>query len=96
MTNQKRNIIQITLGTALILLVVMIVNQFSDEVDWKTGDFIVMGILLMSAGLALEFIAKRMSTPSRRVAVAVAITITFLLVWAELAVGIFGSPFAGS
>ncbi len=96
MTMQNKNIIHIALGTVFILLMLMLVNQFNDEVDWKIGDFIVMGILLLSAGLAYELIAKKMSTTAYRVAVAIAIGIVFLLIWVELAVGIFGSPFAGS
>jgi len=96
MTTQNKNIIHIALGTVLILLVLMPVNQFNDEVDWEIGDFIVMGILLLSAGLVYELIAKKMSTTAHRVAVTIAIGIVFLLIWAELAVGIFGTPFAGS
>lgn len=96
MAMQSKNIINITLGAVFILLMLMLVNHFSDEVDWKIGDFIVMGILLLSAGLAYELIAKRMSTTAYRIAVAIAIGIVILLIWAELAVGIFGSPFAGS
>ena len=96
MTMQNKNIIHIALGTVFILLMLMLVNQFNDEVDWKIGDFIVMGILLLSAGLAYELIAKKMSTTAYRVAVAIAIGIVFLLIWAELAVGIFGASFAGN
>ena len=96
MTMQNRNIAYIAIGTAFILLVIMLANQFSDEVNWKIGDFIVMGILLLSAGLAYELLAKKMSTTTQRVAVGMAIGILFLIIWAELAVGIFGTPFAGS
>ena len=92
---QDKNIIHIALGTAFILLMLMLVNQFSDEVDWKIGDFIVMGILLFSAGLAYELLAKKMSSTAYRVAVGIVIGIVFLLIWAELAVGILGTPFAG-
>ena len=93
---QNKNIIRIALGTGLLLLIPFLAMQFTDEVDWKIGDFIVMGILLLSSGLAYELIAKKMSTTAYRVAVGIAIGIVFLLLWAELAVGIFGSPFAGS
>jgi len=96
MTRQNRIIIYIGLAVAFILLILMLVNRFNDEMDWKTGDFIVMGILLFSAGLAYELIAKKMSTTVYRVIVAIVIVIIFLLIWAELAVGIFGSPLAGS
>jgi len=96
MTTQNRSITRIAVGTGLLLLIPLLVMQFTDEVNWKIGDFIVMGILLFSAGLAYELIAKKMSTATRRVAVAIAIGLVFLLIWAELAVGVFGSPFAGS
>ncbi len=96
MTTQDRNIIRIVLATAFILVLVSLVNQFSEEVDWRAGDFIVMGVLLFSSGLAHELLAKKLSTTAYRVAVAVAIGIVFPLIWAELAVGIFGTPFAGS
>ena len=96
MTIQNKNIIHIALGTVFILLMIMLVNQFNDEVNWKIGDFIVMGVLLFSTGLAYELIAKKISNTAYRVAVVIAIGIVFLLIWAELAVGIFGTPFAGS
>ena len=96
MTTQNKNITQIALRTGLLLLIPLFVMHFTDEVDWKAGDFIVMGILLFSTGLAYELIAKKMNTATRRIAVAIAIGLVFLLIWAELAVGIFGSPFAGS
>ena len=92
----KNNSIRITLVTAFILLLLILVNQFTDEVDWEIGDFIVMGILLLSAGLAYELLVQKTSTTAYRVAVAIAIGILFLAIWAELAVGIFGTPFAGS
>ena len=96
MTKRNRKLIRIVLGTGLILLIPLLAMQFTDEVDWSVGDFIVMGILLFSAGLAYELLAKRMRTTAHRVAVAIVILIVLFLIWAELAVGIFGTPFAGS
>jgi Kef-type K+ transport system membrane component KefB len=96
MTVQNKNIIRIALGAVLLLLIPLLLMQFTDELDWRIGDFIVMGILLFSAGLAYQLLAKKMSTTAHRVAVAIAIGIVFLLIWAELAVDIFGTSFAGS
>ena len=93
---QNKNIIRITFAIAFILLLPLLAMQFTDEVVWDLTDFAVAGALLFGAGLAYELIAKKMSTTAYRVAVAIAIGIVFLLIWAELAVGIFGSPFAGS
>lgn len=96
MTKHHRNTVRIALGTALILLLIMLMNHFSDEVDWKFGDFVVMGILLFSAGFTYELAARKISNTAYRIVVAIAIGVLFLLIWVELAVGIFGSPLAGS
>lgn len=69
--------------------------QFSKEVNWSIFDFIAMGILLLSTGLLCEFVLRKVKTIKNRIVICGAVLIFFLLVWAELAVGIFGTPFAG-
>jgi hypothetical protein len=96
MTRQNKNIIRIAIGTVCILLLPLLAMQFTDEVVWDLTDFAVAGALLFGAGLAYELIAKKMSSKAYRVAVGIVIGILFLLIWAELAVGIFGTPLAGS
>ena len=81
---------------AIILLIPFIAMQFTDEVSWTIFDFIVMGILLLSTGLLCELVLRKITKIKYRTFLLVAIILTFLLVWAELAVGIFGTPFAGS
>ena len=93
---QNKNIIRIILATAFILLLPLLAMQFTDAVVWDLTDFAVGGTLLFGAGLSYVLVAKKMSTTAYRVAVGIAIGIVFLLIWAELAVGIFGTPFAGS
>jgi ABC-type Mn2+/Zn2+ transport system permease subunit len=93
---QSKSLIRIVLITGLILLVPLIAMQFTDEVDWNLVDFVVMGALLFGTGLALEFTAKKLSNPVYRVIAGFTIVALFLLTWAELAVGIFGTPWAGS
>ena len=93
----KRNhIISIFVGTALILLIPLAAMQFSDEVDWGIFDFIVIGILLLSAGFAYELATLKMRSTRSRLAVAAGVVLLVALMWAELAVGVFGTPFAGS
>jgi len=93
---ERKSIIRIALGTALILLIPLVAMQFTDEVVWKIGDFVVMGALLFGAGMAYEMLARKGNTTAYRVSVGVATAVVFLLIWMELAVGIFGSPWAGS
>ncbi len=90
------NIIRIVLGTALILLVPLLAMQVTDEVDWDVADFAVIGTLLLGTGLVYELAARRVSNPKHRVVIGVVLAAFVLLVWAELAVGVFGTPFAGS
>lgn len=92
--NQRRT--GIVLTVALLLLIPLIVMQFSEEVNWSLSDFIVAGVLLLGAGLLLELVVSTVSQTGRRIAIGLAILVVFLLIWAELAVGIFGTPFAGT
>lgn len=93
---KNKNTIHIALVTAFILLLPLVAMQFTDEVDWNLTDFIVAGVLLFVAGLAFEFTAKKLTNPVYRVIACIAIVAVLLLIWMELAVGIFGTPWAGS
>ncbi|MBD0834491.1 hypothetical protein ICJ84_03475 [Aestuariibaculum suncheonense] len=95
LANYKRIII--ILGAISLLLVIpFIAMQFSPEVNWNLFDFIVMGILLLIVGLFLELILRTFHKPSVKIVLIVILFLLFILTWAELAVGIFGTPFAGS
>ena len=80
----------------LLLIIPLIGISFTDEFDWSLSDFIVAGLLLLVFSLTANFIVLRISNRNRRVFYMTILLILFLLVWAELAVGIFGTPFAGS
>lgn len=81
---------------AALLLIPFVGMQFSEEVDWKLNDFVIMGILLLGAGLSIELVLRKVTKPTHRVAVCLAILAALFIIWAEMAVGIFGSPIAGS
>lgn len=92
---RSKNILYIVLGTALILSVPLIAMQFTSEVKWGFSDFIIIGGLLLGAGLAYEFIASKVKNKTHRAVIAMVFVVAVLLIWAELAVGVFGSPFSG-
>ncbi len=79
-----------------ILLIPFIAMQFTTEVDWSLFDFILMGILLTGTGVLIELAIRKIKTNPQRLIVLGVILLGFFLIWVELAVGIFGSPFAGS
>ena len=93
---QNKRIIIILSAIAILLCIPLIAMQFTDEVSWTGYDFIVMGFLLLGVSFASDFAVRKLANKTKRVAVVAIIILTFLLVWAELAVGILGTPFAGS
>lgn len=91
-----KSIIRVVIIVGAILLVPLIAMQFTDEVDWTLSDFIIMGALLFAAGMGIELALRKLTNPTQRVIVCACIVAALLLIWAELAVGVFGTPFAGS
>jgi len=92
----SKQFLRVLLGTAAILLIPLVAMQFTREVNWTASDFVIAAVLLAGTGMLFELATTRLRTrKSRLIAVAV-IGLSFLFVWAELAVGLVGSPFAGS
>lgn len=85
----------VAMATAVLLMVPLAAMQMTDDVVWSWFDFAVAGTLLLGTGLAYALIT-RMVGRERRFAVGFAVVTVLLLVWGELAVGVFGTPFAGS
>lgn len=92
MINKKRAVFL----PLLLLLIPLIGMLFSNEVNWSFFDFIIMGILILVMSFGIKLVLK--TTPKRmyRILIIGIILILFLLVWAELAVGVFETPFEGS
>ncbi len=92
---QNKRLIIIVLTSAILLFIPLIAMQFTDEVSWSLLDFAVAGVLLLGSGLMCELIMRKVNKSQYRILICIAIVIVLLLVWAELAVGIFGTPFSG-
>jgi hypothetical protein len=75
-------------GTVVLLLLVAAAMQFTDEVAWGWGDFVVAGVLLFGAGAAIGVARQRLAPGTARKMVLGAIVLGAALVWAELAVGL--------
>jgi len=97
-TNSARGIWRVILwgSLALVLALPAVAMQFTGEVDWSASDFIIMGVLLGMLGLGIELIMRLLRDWPARLAAAAAAVMVFLAIWVELAVGVFGTPFAGS
>ena len=80
----------------VILSIPLMAMQFTKEVNWTLSDFLIMGILLFITTFTIDFVLKKFKTLKSRLILVVGTLALLVLVWAELAVGIFGSPLAGS
>lgn len=80
----------------LLLLIPLIGMQFSNEVHWSLFDFILMGLLLLALGFGIHLIIKKTNRMNQKIILITLTILLFLFIWAELAVGIVGSPFAGT
>ncbi len=96
MIMQNKRLVGIVITVAILLLIPLIAMQFTDEVSWTLFDFIVAGVLLLATGLMCEFVIRKVNKIEYRIAICLAILAAFLLIWAELAVGIFGTPLGGT
>ena len=98
----NRRFIGILSGIALIMLTFLVLQlTIGSGVDgqgfnWKPLDFLIAGLLLFSTGLSCDLVLKSVKSFKKRLLICGVILFVLFLVWAELAVGIFGSPFAGS
>lgn len=79
----------------LILLIPLIAMQLTNEVNWTLADFLLAGILLLTGAFTLDYVFRKVKNVKYRIILFIVILSVFLLVWAELAVGIFGTPIAG-
>lgn len=96
MITQNKRLIGITLTLAILLLIPLIATQFTDEVNWSVADFVVAGALLLGTGVLCELVMRKIKKLKHRIIIIAGILTALLLIWLELAVGIFGTPFAGS
>jgi len=79
-----------------LLLIPLLGNVFSDDVNWSLFDFLVMGTILLTMGILINLIIDKLKKRSFKVLLIIVTLLVFALFYLELAVGIFGTPFAGS
>jgi len=82
--------------TAVLLSIPLIGRLVSpDQVNWSVSDFVIGGVLIFIVS-SVEVMLWRSLPKKRRLPVMLLLLALFLVLWAEMAVGVFGSPIAGS
>jgi len=95
MFRSKRFKILFAIAFALLLLP-LLAMQFTSEVNWSVVDFAAAAILLFGTVTVIELVLVKVRKPVYRLALCATVIAALVLVWLELAVGIFGTPFSGS
>ncbi len=73
-------------------MIPLVAMQFTSEVNWSLSDFVVIGVLLLGTGFTYELVARKMKTTTHRVILGLLLLVALLLIWVDLAVGIFNIP----
>ncbi len=81
---------------SLIITIPLIAMQFTNEVNWSLFDFIIAFILLSVIGLTINYILQLTNRLQNKIFFCILVLLIGLLIWTELAVGVFGSPIAGN
>lgn len=96
MITQKQKTTIIFAIPALLLATVFFANLLLKDWNWSIFDFIVAAIILFGTAFFINLVVFSNKTFITKVLISLAIMMVVCLVWVELAVGIFGSPFAGN
>jgi len=77
-------------AAAVLLLTPAVMMQFDDGWNWGVGDFVFAAVMIGGTGLLYELATKRGGGWAYRAGAAIALAVSFLSFWINLAVGIVG------
>ena len=86
---------RILVASSSLLIIPLFFTVISDEFNWSFFDFIIMGFMMIFVGISFELVSRVIKSGKRKKLLYGLIILLFLLLWAELGVGIFNSPIAG-
>ena len=94
--NSKNRFIILLLASMSLLLVPAVAMLFSSEVVWTPYDFAIATVVLLGTVLLAELILRMFPRKKQRIYLIALLFILFGVLWTEMAVGVFGSPIAGT
>jgi hypothetical protein len=96
MKSPNKRLIFILLAVVFILSIPLIAMQITKEVNWSLSDFVIMGIILITTGLLFELVLRKVTRLQYRLVICGILIFALFMIWAELAVGVFGTSIAGN
>lgn len=92
----RKRLTGLLVAVAVFLCIPLIAMLFTNAVNWTLIDFVVAAVLLSGTVLLIELVLRKVKKTSHRIAIVVTILALLILVWIELAVGIFGTAISGT
>lgn len=89
MNQQYRRPVLLFIGIVILLLIPLIAMQFANEVNWTVMDFAVAAVLLLCTGFLCELMLRKVKRTAFRIILCVLLLLLLLIVWLQLAVGLF-------
>lgn len=96
MTFQNKRLAAMLLLIPALLLIPLTAMYYGSGFNWTVFDFVVMGLLLLGTALLVELVLRNVKKGRNRLLLLGVVFLIMFLLWVELAVGIIGSPLAGS
>lgn len=96
MTLEKQKTTIIFAVPALLMVTAFFGNLFVEGWNWSPSDFIIAGALLFGTAFFINLVIRSKRALPYKLLICFVILLILALVWIELAVGLFGTPFAGS
>lgn len=96
MMTQKQKTTFIYAAPAVLLTIPLIGNIVSKEFNWSASDFGIAAVLLFGTAFLVDFIQRIVKNKTYKILICIGLILMLMLIWAELAVGLFGTPFAGN
>ena len=87
---------KLLISSTVILTIPILGKLYTDDFQWALPDFIIGAILLYGTSFMIDVIMRKVQKKSHRIALSGLILLVLLCIWAELAVGLIGTPFAGN
>jgi dipeptide/tripeptide permease len=87
---------KLLISSTVILTIPILGKLYTDDFQWALPDFIIGAILLYGTSFMIDVILRKVQKKSHKIALNGLILLVLLCIWAELAVGLIGTPFAGN
>jgi len=96
MTLEKQKTTIIFGVPTLLMVTAFFANLLVEGWNWSPSDFGIAAILLFGTAFFINLVIRSKKPLLTKLIICFLILLLLALVWIELAVGIFGTPFAGS